>query len=324
MKKIILIIFIGLFLFSCNNVRNVDITGVIINSNNFSVDNLTNTFPNLTSITLKNCKMDNFDIGKLNVYIKEIIISDGCYGELFSSTENHMIKKIEIQESNIKSISSAFLEKLPGLEEIVTFNTCIESIEFPKESAITKVDIFNAQVSDFSSLSNLANLRSLSISQLKFDDVFDVTSISELLTIENLWLSSNFTISSEHTYPNIKRLGITSIPNYGLNSNIIKFKSLVSLSINSYYDSSFPLYLSELPHLEILGLYNTDISTFPNNLRDFKSLKSLDLVYNKVESFPEDILFPKSFKELNINNSTFNFDEYKNKHPNISFNILGI
>jgi hypothetical protein len=324
MKKIVLILIVGLFMFSCKSVKNGDITGVIINSNNLSVDDLTNAFPNLTSITLKNCKMDNFDIGKLNVYIKEVIISDGCYGELFSSTDNHMIRKLEINESNIKSISSVFLEKLPDLEEIATFNTCLESIEFPKKSAITKVDIFNAQVSDFSSLSNLANLRSLSISQLEFDDRFDVTSISELSKIENLWLSSNFTISSEHTYQNIKNLGISSIPNYSLKSNVVKFKSLESLSINSYYDSSFPLYLSELPHLEKLGLYNTDISSFPNKLTDFTSLKSLDFVYSKVESFPEDILFPKSFKELNIDNSTFNFDAYKNKHPNISFNILEI
>ncbi len=308
--------------FSCKNVKNEAVTGIIVEKNNFTCENLKKNFPNLTSITFKNCKMDDFDMGNIEFNALDIILKEGCHGELIASKANYGIKKLSLQESSIKSISSSFLENLTGLKELSTYYGDLKNISFPQNSSIEKLEFFCSHITDFSSLKNLNYLEDLRISQLFLDEEFDVSSISDLEYLKSAWFSSNFKISPDRKFPHIKKLGFTVIENYNLPSNFSNFIALEELSINNYFDSKFPLYLSELSKLKKLTLFSTDIEEFPSDLSSFSTLENLYFINSKVKDFPKDVVFPQNFKQLCVSSKSFDFSLFRQKHPGIKFDLI--
>ncbi len=325
MKRLLVTLLIVFLFVSCKMPDNRSITGLIIKNNEYTLNSIKKNFPNLKSITFTDCDMSTYDIGKLEIYIREVIISKGCYGELLCSEQNHMINKLELDESNISRITPTFLDNIPNLDELISFNTDLKEISFPRNCSITELDIFNASITDFTSLSNLHDLKKLRISQLHYDYDFDISSIVQLNNIESLHLSSNFHVNPSLKISNIKKLNIVSKEQTSQSlEKLLIFPSLQTLVVQSFYNVDFPEYLKGLSNLTSLVIINSTIEYFPTDLSQFQKLESIEFVNHNVNAFPDDILFPKSLKYLYINGDTFPMEEYRIKYPDIHFEILEI
>lgn len=233
------------------------------------------------------------DEGELNTdMLKNVIIFGIDVSAIYTHEDDINMKEFSIFVNSVKSEHKLYehehiiddysflnycneLEYL-SLHQLELSDSQFATIQFEKLPKLKNLYLFKNQISDISSLKNLANLESLN---LGLNNVSDISPLENLTLLIELELGNN-EISDISQLQNLKNLEVLSLTGNDI-SDFSPIKDLTNLKNLSLYGTKISDLspLANLKKLNTLRLGLNEISDI-SPLIELKSLKKLDLGLN--------------------------------------------
>ncbi|ORX57947.1 L domain-like protein [Piromyces finnis] len=179
-----------------------------------------------------------------------------------------------------------------------------------KMKNLEKLYLYGCDVMGEDPLSNLTNLKELTIEIQRGQELLNLSHINNLKNLTSLYLDNYYSSTRRYIVTDFKGLNnlkILSIGPYYVNKDDIEeISTLESLEelylINCRFDEGTDLnLLKNLKNtLKILNLSSNKLVEIPETIKELKNLKILNLSHNDIKEFPESLNELTNLEDINI------------------------
>ena len=212
-----------------------------------------------------------------------------------------------------------------SLLQIDLSNNRIQSIpqHINNLTKVAKINISNNRLRKVSDLSQMRNLRTLTI-RYNFISVFKTNCES----LQNIYVTGNKISVFDDTVPSLRTLEMHKNPLTSLFPTNDQLSNLTTLSLNKASLSSLPSVIwQKFVQLKKLELNENSLSQLPAAISNLTKLMYLSVNKNKLESIPETLPLLKNLKNLDLHSNNIrylcsNFEKLQLTSLNLSSNTL--